>query len=265
MYSLGCKKDPRDLRDIPMSLVLPPITIPKGVDYTSKMSPVRDQKNEGTCVAFASVVGVKEYEDRKEYKKTIELSPRYLYSQCKQIDDIPDEEGTYPRVAMKVLLKYGVCPESFWPYRPYQTNDHKPGADKNAKTYRIQAYARLKSVTEMKRSLVINGPFLAGVEVYDCWFTPKAQKTGLILMPKPDDELQGGHAICVVGYDDSRKLFKFKNSWSKKWADKGYGYLPYDYITKYCQDAWSATDLIENPKMIVKIRSDILSQFSVTA
>jgi C1A family cysteine protease len=78
-------------------------------------------------------------------------------------------------------------------------------------------------------------------------------------MPTSDDELQGGHAICIVGYDDSRNLFKFKNSWSKKWADKGYGYLPYAYIQKYCQDAWSATDLIENPKALVKARERILA------
>ena len=72
------------------------------------MTPVRDQGNEGTCVAFASAVGVKEYEDTREYKKYIELSPRYLYSICKKNDGAPDEEGTYPRVAMKMLLNYGV-------------------------------------------------------------------------------------------------------------------------------------------------------------
>ena len=251
-FNLGCRKDPQDLRDIPMGLVLPAIPVPLKVDYTSQMTPVRDQKDEGTCVAFASVVGVKEYEDQKEYRKPIKLSPRYVYSFCKKFDGFPDEEGTYPRIAMKMLLKYGVCPESFWPYRPFQSNDHKPGADLKAKTYRIKAYARMKTLLEMKRSLMVNGPFLAGVRVYDSWFTPKAQKTGLIPMPKKGEEIAGGHAICIVGYDDPRKLFKFKNSWSKKWADKGYGYLPYAYIQKYCQDAWSATDLIENPKALVK-------------
>ncbi|MCX5709037.1 MAG: hypothetical protein NTY14_08760, partial [Candidatus Omnitrophica bacterium] len=115
-YALGCKKDPRDLRDIPMGMVLPEITVPLKVDYTSKMTPVRDQGDEGTCVAFASVVGVKEYEDQKESGKLVELSPRYLYSLCKEHDGFPEEEGTYPRVAMKMLLKYGVCPESLWPY-----------------------------------------------------------------------------------------------------------------------------------------------------
>lgn len=262
IYALGCKKDPKDLRDIPMGLVLPPIPTPKSFDYAGNMTPVRNQKSEGTCVAFASVVGVKEFFDSKEYKKIIELSPRFVYSLCKKFDGAPDEEGTYPRVAMKVLLNYGVCPESFWPYRPRQKDLPKKDADKSARKYRIKAYARLKSLIEMKRSLLVNGPFLAGVEVFESWFTKKAQKTGIIPMPGQNDEVMGGHAICITGYDDEKAFFKFKNSWGKAWADKGYGYLPYEYIKKYCSDAWSATDLIEDPQALVKKRTEILSKFT---
>ena len=59
-FSLGCLKDPIDSRDIPMGLVLPAVTVPVSFDFTKLMSPVRNQGDEGTCVAFASVVGVKE-------------------------------------------------------------------------------------------------------------------------------------------------------------------------------------------------------------
>ena len=111
IYRLGCRKDPVDSRDIPMGLVLPVVPVPFSFDFTKLMSPVRNQGNEGTCVAFASVVGVKEFQDKKEYNKLISLSPRFLYSQCKKIDGDPFGEGTYPRVAMKVLLNYGVCHE----------------------------------------------------------------------------------------------------------------------------------------------------------
>lgn len=262
LYSLGCKKDPRDLRDIPMGLVLPAIPVPRSLDYGKSMSPVRDQGDEGTCVAFASVVGVKEYQDSLEYKKLQELSPRYAYNLCKKFDGIPNEEGTYPRVAMKVFLNYGVCPESFWPYKPHQNDRPKPGADKSALKYKIRAYARLKTLLEMKRSLLVNGPFLAGVEVYESWFSRKAGKTGVIPMPGPREELQGGHAICVMGYDDTKGLFKFKNSWGAGWGNKGYGFLPYDYMKKYCSDAWSATDLIENPKALVKKKEELLNKFA---
>ena len=260
--SLGCKKDPRDLRDISMGLVLPPIPLPVKIDYTGNMTPVKDQGDEGTCVAFASVVGVKEYQDTKEYKNLISLSPRYLYSLCKKYDGSPGEEGTYPRMAMKMLLNYGTPPEKYWPYRPHQADKPKAGADKAAIEYKVKAYARLRTVSEMKRSLVINGPFLAGVDVYESWFTNRASKTGLIPMPKKSEQYQGGHAICIVGYDDVKKMFKFKNSWSAKWGERGYGYLAYDYIKKYCVDAWSDTDLIENPMALVKKIEEVLTKYA---
>jgi len=245
-----------------MGLVLPAISVPSAIDYTSRMTPVRDQGDEGTCVAFASVVGVKEYEDTNEYKRLITLSPRFVYNLCKENDGIPDEEGTYPRVAMKVLMKHGVCPESLWPYKPHQTDDHKKGADVKAKVYRIKAYARLESVQDMKRSLLVNGPFLAGVRVYESWFTKSVRKTGRIPMPEKGEEMAGGHAVCVVGYDDKPGLFKFKNSWSGRWAQKGYGFLPYAYMQRYCSDAWSATDLIQDPKTLVKWRDRVLNIYA---
>ncbi len=251
-FSLGCFKDPIDSRDIPMGLVLPAAPVPVSFDFTKLMSPVRNQGNEGTCVAFASAVGVKEFQDKKEYHKLIRLSPRFLYNLCKKFDGIPFEDGTYPRIAMKVLLNYGVCHESFWPYIWPKERLPQKGADRDALKFKIKAYARIKSQLEMKRSLLVNGPFVAGVEVYKSWFTQKAKSSGLVAMPKRNEDSVGGHAICIVGYDDKTGIFKFKNSWGADWGNDGYGYLPYDYIEKYCSDAWSATDLIENPKALVR-------------
>ena len=104
----------------------------------------------------------------------------------------------------------------------------------------------------MKRSLLINGPFVAGVEVFKSWFTKKVQSNGFVPMSKLKENSVGGHAICIVGYDDKLRIFKFKNSWGANWGSVGYGYLPYEYMKKYCSDAWSATDLIENPKALAK-------------
>ena len=61
-------------------------------------------------------------------------------------------------------------------------------------------------------------------------------------MPKQGDTLLGGHAMGIVGYDDSQKLLLVRNSWGTSWASNGYGYLPYDYFLKgFADDVWTLT------------------------
>ena len=141
---------------------------------------------------------------------------------------------------MKALAEKGVCPEECWPYQPYQTDSPCAGADGKALPFRIRTYARLSGIEEMERSLSVNGPFMAGVEVFSAWFE---SGRGRIPLPDPDETSMGGHAICIMGYSREGSYFKFKNSWGVDWGDSGYGYLPYEYMNRHCLDAWSGTDL----------------------
>ena len=226
-----------------MRAYLPPVRLPKSVDYTAKASPVREQGDEGTCVAFATATGMKEYQEMLDYNKFIELSPRFIYNECKKIDGMPDIEGTTIRTAMKVLKTRGVCRERFWPYMPRQKNKALKGAVSDAKRFCVITYARIVSLNELRNSLYAKGPCAIGVEVFEGMLETK---TGLVPMPKKNETALGGHAICAVGYDDKKKLIKFKNSWSTEWGKDGYGFLPYAYIERYMIDAWSSVD-IEDP------------------
>jgi len=49
-------------------------------------------------------------------------------------------------------------------------------------------------------------------------------------MPDLKERSLGGHAVIVMGYDDDTECFIVKNSWGTKWGDKGYFYMPYDYL-----------------------------------
>lgn len=243
MIKLGCIKDKLDERDYLMRAYLPVIRLPEKIDWTAKMTPVRDQGDEGTCVSFASASGMKEYQEKFDYKKLVLLSPRFVYSECKKIDGMPFEEGTTIRTAMQVLKEKGTCQEKFWPYAPRQKTKAKFGAASDARKFRILTYARILNLNELRQSLAAKGPCVIGVHVFKGMMKPK---TGIVPMPKKSDASLGGHAICPVGYDDKKKLVKFKNSWSEEWGQKGYGFLPYAYIERYMMDAWSAVD-IEDP------------------
>jgi C1A family cysteine protease len=251
MTKLGCIRDKFDDRDYLMRAYLPVIKLPKVVDYTPKMSPVRYQGNEGTCVAFATASGMKEYQEKLDYNKLIILSPRFIYNECKKIDGIPKEEGTFIRIAMKIIKQKGVCREKFWPYTPHQKNKPQKGANTDARKFKVLTYARILNLNELRMSLYSKGPCVIGVEVFGGFMDTK---TGVIPLPKRNETPIGGHAICATGYDDTKKLIKFKNSWSDQWGQKGFGYLPYSYIECYMMDAWSSVDIDDpNPLTLASV------------
>jgi C1A family cysteine protease len=238
--SLGALKDAADNRDWKVSQVLSrsvAAPLPNSIDYTDRMPEVRDQGSLGACVGFAST-------EMKTAQEVVDIlvkqlySPLFIYWQRENTG-----EGMTLRDAMKILAEFGVCPENDLPYNKFMAS-HSTITDyqkARAKNYTIQAYARLESVEDMRRSLVEHGPFIIAVPVYDSFFiTPD---TGVVPMPNTATEkCQGGHALVVIGYDDSTQMFKFKNSWGKDFGKGGYGYLSYTFVNQYMWDAWNAVD-----------------------
>jgi len=74
----------------------------------------------------------------------------------------------------------------------------------------------------------------------------------LIPYPSPGEKRHGGHAVLAVGYDNAIKIknaedgretkgaLLIKNSWGTSWGDRGYGWLPYEYVLNgLAVDWWS--------------------------
>mmetsp|Transcript_2700 Transcript_2700/g.6842 ORF Transcript_2700/g.6842 Transcript_2700/m.6842 type:complete len:93 (+) Transcript_2700:1-279(+) len=77
--------------------------------------------------------------------------------------------------------------------------------------------------------------------VFSSFMTGEVSKTGYMTMPQISDSLLGGHAVMAVGYDDKKRHFIVRNSWGQEWGDKGYFYMPYDYviIPSLVSDMWA--------------------------
>ena len=64
-------------------------------------------------------------------------------------------------------------------------------------------------------------------------------------MPSMQEQSIGGHAMMMVGYDDSARLFWIRNSWGNAWGQAGYCQIPYDYLTdpQLAADFWTLRTL----------------------
>jgi len=252
--SLNYRFDDNDERDFILRSYVPiRENLPNIVDYTSEMSPVKDQKNLGSCTGFA-IAAVKEWQERKEYLREIkegsyyrrendqyDLSEQWLYYKAKEIDPWPNEEGTSLRYVLKILQKQGVPPEEGWVYNDREKGEAKPWAKLIARWNFGGKYYRITSIPELKYALYDKGPVVIGIVCFEEIFNPGP--SGIVPYPRNPWMYYGGHAVAVVGYDDRRKLFKFKNSWSPRWGQNGYGYLPYKYIQDFMMDAWVMEDI----------------------
>ena len=244
-YTLGALKDKADKRDFLMKEVLRFVDLPPVVDYETRYPLVRDQASRGACVAFASCA-VKEYQElmQRRFKGTFDFSEEWLYELIREPGG-----GAYPRNAFKMLQDKGVPREKFMPYQPSRSDDEprnfKPSksAIYNASFYKASGYARLTTIEGMMQSLYSNGPFMLGVMWLDGWFRPEEKIDGYPVLRPKQGRVAGGHAICAVGYDLTKKLIKFRNSWSKEWGKGGYAYFSFDAINDNLTDSWASFDV----------------------
>lgn len=248
----GYRPDVPDSADYKFEDLAPKLALTEGtfagVDLRKWCSPIENQSYLSSCVGNA-VVGALELLQIKNGVPFNDLSRLFVYYNSRMMHKEQDQDaGTYIRLAMGTLSSLGACSESKWPYDP-STVFTRPtwGSYREAYANKIQNYYRIggtgqQRVDMIKRALEAGNPVVFGVMVDDAFMnTPK---DGVVAMPKSPRTAAGGHAMLIVGYDNTTSTFIVRNSWGTSWGDKGYCYMPYDYIdSAYGDDFWVATGL----------------------
>jgi C1A family cysteine protease len=224
------------------------LTQPKVVDLSQYCSPIKDQGRIGSCTSFATL-SCMEILGKKNNINMKYLSERFTYyvTRVNILKQDTSDSGASIRDALRSVVKYGSCLASSFPYTGDYTIKPSLSTYKEASKYNVVSYARYDdiesvninmlpiTINTLKTSLDAGIPIIGG---FNCYGGIYNTINGVI--PLQSGPIIGGHAICIIGYDDNKKLFKFKNSWGIKWGDKGYGYLPYDYYLKGDMfDLWS--------------------------
>jgi C1A family cysteine protease len=217
-------------------------------DLSKNMNLIYNQGNIGSCTANALAWALK-YRKRNVNPSRLYLYYYSRYFDYQQGDNRPSiDDGTTLEQGVNVLRRKGVCDESLYPYRTHLHGRQPPTyLNKNAITNRVLRYSFVRqNMDAMKACLNSGYPFVFGFLVYSSFENPSVDKTGIIPIPNTSTEsLLGGHAVIAVGYDDSKQLIKFANSWGRGWGENGYGYIPYSYILNpsWTDDFWVLYDI----------------------
>lgn len=213
------------------------------VDLRENCTPVADQGQLGSCTGQSSVKGLLEYLLKKKAGISPSMSASYVYyyERCAE-STIEIDAGAQVVDALYTLLKRGCATENTDPYfiRNF-TAAPNLNAEAEAPHFKLSSASHLHSLLEIKNCITNLGPVVFGIDIFESFESQAVANSGMVPMPSRGEKLLGGHAVCAVGFDENKKVLIVRNSWGPDWGDKGYFYLPYNYIESYGSDFWTGS------------------------
>ena len=193
-----------------------------------------DQGVLGSCTANG-IAYCYQYDELKQKQADVFMPSRlFIYYNERLIEGtVAEDAGAIIRDGIKVMNRYGVCPEPMWPYVIDRFAELPPiECYTRAKQCTCVAYYSVKrSINSIKTALLSGFPIVFGFDVYESF--ESITKTGLMPVPAANETLLGGHCVVAVGYDDAKHggSLIVRNSWGPSWGDNGHFYMPYSCIS----------------------------------
>lgn len=130
--------------------------------------------------------------------------------------------------AFDYLLDHGVPDEACNPYQGTSTNCGSSCGDWQSRATKVQSYQRFNQTSAdlqlLKQNVYEQGPAPVVMMV----FQDMAYYTGGIYQYNGSASPVGGHAVLVIGWDDSNSCFIVKNSWDTSWGEGGFFRIHYN-------------------------------------
>ena len=218
-----------------------------------------DQGDYGTCVGWAAAYAARTISEsiflnRLNQTETTQnaFSPVYIYRNIRP-DDPECMGGAQIYTALDYMRDTGAVK-----MHNIEREVSFPRVDlayyRTSRIYPIADYVTLFSIEDrqkpalisriIKKSLTEGKPVIIAMNTPDSFLEAKN-----VWRPRESPlYFYGGHAMCVVGYDDNRYggAFEVMNSWGRKWGNGGFIWIPYDVFAEFVYEGYEIIENITN-------------------
>jgi Papain family cysteine protease len=213
--------------------------LPAKVDNTllGFLPAVGNQGAQGSCTAWATAHGLATF----YYCKGKKLSPTEsaniastadMYAKILEFERASCNDGTWSGDALEILRTKGIDSQLNVPYTAVADAQSCVLPSKRD-IFKIASYedGTCDALDVIKLSLRDGNVLALSMRVTERFRRYWGQKG--VFKAATDELAPYGHAMLIVGYDDSLNAVKVMNSWSAEWADSGYVYIDYDTLAKF--------------------------------
>ena len=221
--------------------------LPEAVSLLRFAPDRKNQGKQGSCVAWSSVYAARtivEAASTGQDGNNTAYSPAFVYNNIA----LENCQGSFIQKAMEFMADKGVLPFNEFPYDDQDCGRQASGALMNkAAENRMHGFTRLTetedvngiNIRAVKEHLAKDAPVVIGMMVGGTFMQEMMGKD--TWAPTDDDRSQagfGGHALCVIGYDDRRQAFQIMNSWGPEWGNNGIAWVRYADFKEFVREAY---------------------------
>ena len=250
-YNMGCNIDQEKYDESQVFAALSPMSskygLPKAASLREYAPRRQNQGQQGSCVGWASAYAARTILESAATGKNpnnATYSPSFLYNQI----GMSNCQGAYTGEALEHMKTKGLIYLIDFPYDPNSCSRRPTQSQKaEARKHRIRGYTRLTKtgrnydvdLEAVKQNIAQGAPVIIAVKVPNSFQEMMGKK---VWKPTASEarkvENHGGHAMCLIGYDDNKKLFEIMNSWGPQWGDKGFVFVSYKDFKIFCREAY---------------------------
>ena len=221
--------------------------LPESVSLLKFAPDRQNQGQQGSCVAWSSVYAARtivEAASTNQPGNSTAYSPAFVYNQI----GLEGCQGAYIQNAMEFMSSKGVVAYNDFPYDDQDCSRQPNQAlESKASQNKLHGFTRLTdgestegiNVRAVKEHLAKDAPVVIGMMVGGSFMQGMMGKE--MWAPTDEDRTQagfGGHAMCVIGYDDRKQAFQLMNSWGPEWGNNGIGWVRYADFKEFVREAY---------------------------